>query len=226
LSTPANGALDGTVTDSVSGDPLVGATLSVTGWVTETTTDGSGQYSLVLPAGSYTVTASATGYVSETVTDLLITTGMTTTQDFALNLLPVPTEADLNLSQTAPLTVTVGQTFTYTLTINNVGPATALSAILTDTLPAGVTFVSATAGCVEAAGVVTCTLGDLTNGGTTVVEIVVTADAAGTLSNAAEIGAASPDPDPSDNTASAQTEAVAPPPGEEFNIYLPILARP
>lgn len=226
LSTPANGALDGTVTDSVSGDPLVGATLSVTGWVTETTTDGSGQYSLVLPAGSYTVTASATGYVSETVTDILITTGMTTTQDFALNLLPVSTEADLNLSQTAPLTVTVGQTFTYTLTINNVGPATALSAILTDTLPAGVTFVSATTGCVEATGVVTCTLGDLTNGGTTVVEIVVTAAAAGTLSNAAEIGAASPDPDPSDNTASAQTEAVVPPPGEEFNIYLPIIARP
>ena len=53
--------------------------------------------------------------------------------------------ADLSLTKTdSPDPVLAGQQLTYTLTVHNAGPASAPSVSLTDTLPAGVTFVSAT----------------------------------------------------------------------------------
>ena len=54
-----------------------------------------------------------------------------------------------------------GDSITYTLTVTNDGDATATGVHATDQLPAGVTFVDATAGCSEAAGLVTCALGDI-----------------------------------------------------------------
>ena len=47
--------------------------------------------------------------------------------------------------------------------------------MVVDTLPAGVTFVSASAGCVESAGVVTCDVGVLNSGAVAELTIVVTA---------------------------------------------------
>ena len=133
--------------------------------------------------------------------------------------LTVDDNADLSLSKTAPASVAVSDSFTYTLEVTNAGLAVAFSTTVTDTLPAGVTFVSATAGCSEASGVVTCNLGDLGSGATATVEIVVTADVAGLLTNTAEVASASPDPDPSNNSDSASTE-VAP-----VTIYLPIVVK-
>jgi hypothetical protein len=54
-------------------------------------TDGSGNYSLVLPVGTYDVTASAFGYTSATTTGVDVTDGGTTVVDFALN--PSPSHA-------------------------------------------------------------------------------------------------------------------------------------
>lgn len=61
----------------------------------------------------------------------------------------------------------------------------------TDELPAGVTFVSATAGCDEAAGVVTCALGDIGAGASLGVDITVTVDDVfcGPIVNAAHVAA-------------------------------------
>jgi uncharacterized repeat protein (TIGR01451 family) len=75
---------------------------------------------------------------------------------------PAPPEADLSVSQTAPTTAQVGGQIVYTIVVNNAGPGEALNVELVDTLPAGVTFVSASeASCTHAAGVVTCALGSL-----------------------------------------------------------------
>ncbi len=79
--------------------------------------------------------------------------------------------ADLALVKSAPATVTPGTTFDWTLTVTNNGPNPSTGAVITDTLPAGVAFQSASPGCVEAAGVVTCTLGTVASGGSTSVTI-------------------------------------------------------
>ncbi|WP_327675330.1 DUF7507 domain-containing protein [Kitasatospora sp. NBC_00458] len=60
---------------------------------------------------------------------------------------PVLPAADLSVTKSADATtVTVGQTVTYRVTVHNAGPNTATGAIVTDALPAGLRFVSATPG--------------------------------------------------------------------------------
>jgi len=78
------GTLAGTVTAADTGDPIQGATVSVTGPLERTTfTDENGDYSLLVSTGTYDVTASAFGYEPETQT-AEITTDDTTTVDFVL----------------------------------------------------------------------------------------------------------------------------------------------
>jgi N-acetylneuraminic acid mutarotase len=78
------GTLQGTVTDSVTTNPVAGATITVQPLGASTTTAADGTYSILLPVGTYDVTASAFGYTSQTANGVVITDGGTTTQDFAL----------------------------------------------------------------------------------------------------------------------------------------------
>jgi uncharacterized repeat protein (TIGR01451 family) len=113
---------------------------------------------------------------------------------------------DLALTMTdAPDPVAAKGTVTYTLTVSNQGASAAPGAAVVDTLPAGVTFSAASAGCSQAAGVVTCELGSVAAGASTAVTITVTTKARGTLTNAASVGANVGDPDASDNTATETT---------------------
>ena len=119
-------------------------------------------------------------------------------------------QADLAITKTGdPNPVTAGNQITYTLTITNLGPSDASGVRITDTLPAGVSFVSGSAGCTETTpGTVTCDIGDLAAGDTATVEIIVTLDpeVAGTLTNTAEATANEPDPDPSNNVDTEEIE--------------------
>jgi uncharacterized repeat protein (TIGR01451 family) len=72
-------------------------------------------------------------------------------------------QPNLSLTKTAPASVTES-TLTYTLTYASSGPGIADSAVLTDPLPAGATFVSASDGGTFANGVVTWSLGNITSG--------------------------------------------------------------
>jgi uncharacterized repeat protein (TIGR01451 family) len=113
---------------------------------------------------------------------------------------------DLALTMTdAPDPVAARGNVTYTLTVANQGASPAPGAAVVDTLPAGVTFSSASAGCSQAAGVVTCELGSLAGGASTAVTITVTTKARGTLTNTASVSANVSDPDTSDNTATETT---------------------
>lgn len=123
--------------------------------------------------------------------------------------------SDLALAKSAqPNPINVGQNLTYTLTAINNGPDTATGATVTDTLPAGVTFVSATPSqgtCSEASGTVTCNLGDLANGANATVTIVVTTTASGAIANTASVSGNEDDPDTANNTASTVTDVQANP---------------
>ena len=77
------------------------------------------------------------------------------------------THVDLALAKSGPATAKAGEVVTWTLDAVNDGPSDARDVVITDTLPAEVTFVSADdPGCAHAAGVVTCTIGTLAPGPT------------------------------------------------------------
>src|SRR5262245_55998558 len=85
--------------------------------------------------------------------------------------------------------------------------------MVTDTLPAGVGFVSATASqgsCSQASGTVTCTLGGLGNGATATVTITVTAPGqAGTITNTAAVSGLPADPNGANDSDTEQTTMQA-----------------
>jgi uncharacterized repeat protein (TIGR01451 family) len=73
-----------------------------------------------------------------------------------------PPSADLSIAKTASAdTVEAGGAVGFTLDLENNGPDPAEAVVVTGTLPAGLTFVSASPGCTGAGAVVTCSLGTL-----------------------------------------------------------------
>jgi uncharacterized repeat protein (TIGR01451 family) len=90
----------------------------------------------------------------------------------------------LNVSKAGPATATVGDNITYTITYGNSGGTDATSVVITDSIPAGTTFVSATGGGSAAGGTVTWNIGNLAHGtsGLTV-QFTVRVTASGTITN-------------------------------------------
>jgi uncharacterized repeat protein (TIGR01451 family) len=130
-------------------------------------------------------------------------------------------QADLQIAKGGPARVTAGQPITYTLTYTNAGPSDARAVVLTDPLPSGVTFVSATPAPASVSGnILTWSLGSLTVGQGGVITITgstdpIQYDPTITVVNQATItdggtdqpggGGSNTDPNPSDNTATATT---------------------
>jgi uncharacterized repeat protein (TIGR01451 family) len=127
----------------------------------------------------------------------------------------VTASADLSIAKAGPATAVAGSTIDYTLTVSNAGPSDAASLSVSDTLPAGVTFVSASGTgwiCSNVGDVsVTCTRAALTSGSSApAITVRVTAPAsAATLSNSASVSSATADPNPANNTAIAATTVTA-----------------
>ena len=83
------GNVSGQVTDSSTGNPIIGATVLL-GSGRTATTDGNGNYSFNgIPAGTYpSITATSAGYTSFSHTSVLVTDNATTTDNFALTVAP------------------------------------------------------------------------------------------------------------------------------------------
>src|SRR5206468_4659239 len=95
------------------------------------------------------------------------------------------------------------------ITVINNGPSDASAVVVRDTLPAGVTFVSASNGGTLAGGVVSWpAVATLTNGATLSRTVTVIAPTTGTLLNVARADAATGDPDSTNNTGSAAGSRV------------------
>jgi uncharacterized repeat protein (TIGR01451 family) len=120
--------------------------------------------------------------------------------------------ADLSITKTASGGAFAGQTLTYNIAVANAGPNNAAAVVVTDVLPAGVTFVSATPtqGSCSGTTTITCNLGALANGGSASIVLQVTPAASGPLSNTASVSAA-PQPDPNNaNDQSTSNVTVLP----------------
>ena len=87
--TGSTGTLSGTVRRADNMSAIGGAEVHVTGPGNRGVgTSPTGQYSMLLPVGTYTVTVTAHGFTSQTVSNVSVTQDQTTTQDF--NLAPAP----------------------------------------------------------------------------------------------------------------------------------------
>lgn len=125
--------------------------------------------------------------------------------------------ADLTLQKQAAATVFAGETLTYTLTVVNNGPSDAQNVVVTDNLPAGVTFLSASASaddssCDAGPNPVTCTIGTLPSGESREFEIVVSVandiEPGSSLENNATVTANTPDSNSNNNHDSADTSIL------------------
>jgi uncharacterized repeat protein (TIGR01451 family) len=121
--------------------------------------------------------------------------------------------ADLSVGNSVDRgTATAGENLTYNLTVANAGPAVALGVHLTDQLPDGAEFVSATpsqGSCSPSSNDVVCELGDLASAATATVTVVVRVTRPGTAVNVAYVTSQMLDENTGNNQAQATTE-VAP----------------
>lgn len=123
----------------------------------------------------------------------------------------VPPTADLVLGLfDSPDPVLTGAALTYTISVTNLGPATATGVMVTNRLPAGVHFVSAspsqgTAG--GAGGLVWSDLGTVGAGDQALVQIIVQPAVPGTLTDSASVVSDVVDPFKANNFATVKTLA-------------------
>ena len=151
-------------------------------------------------------TATAVGTVSNTATVTASQGDPNAANNTASQATTSLPSANLSLTKTAsPTSIWVGDTVAFSLTVANAGPANATNVTLTDPLPPGLPWVSATPsqGTCTGTATVTCSLGALASGASATVAIVATGALAGNQINTASVAASEGDPNPANNSASA-----------------------
>ncbi|MFL6282304.1 MAG: beta strand repeat-containing protein [Pyrinomonadaceae bacterium] len=190
---------------------------------------GSGNIatSATLEAGdtaTYTISATVTassGTIANTVTanPPAWITDASPANNTATDTDNVIAAADLSITKTTASTFTVGSNAVYTLTATNSGPQSAAGTItISDTLPTGLTYVSATGtgwACGAAGQVVTCTRAGPVTSGTTLPAVTLTvavgAAAAPSVTNTATVASNTTfDPDATDNSSSVTKPVTIP----------------
>ena len=159
-----------------------------------------------------TVDSDTTGTITNNASVSTATSDPNAANDSATEDTTITTSADVSVAKVDSADpVVAGTGFNYTVTVVNPGPSDALTVDLTDVLPAGVSFVSATpdqGSCSETAGTVSCGLGTIASGGSVDVVIAVTVDsdtAAGTITNNASVISATSDSNAANDSASEDT---------------------
>ncbi|WP_460796655.1 DUF7507 domain-containing protein [Microbacterium sp. GXF0217] len=169
------------------------------------------------PGATATVTVSvdldpdAEAVVQNTATITTSTSDTDATNNASSTSFDPTIEADLAVTKTASAsTVTAGDELTYTIGVENIGPSDAQNAVLTDTVPEGMTVVSVTeptgASCTFTSASMRCDWATLADAETATVEVtvLVAPDApAGSVINTASIGSPAEDVDTTNNSASA-----------------------
>ncbi len=155
------------------------------------------------------VTASALGDYENTasVTSSTID-GSQSNNSATVTATVVPPSADLvisNFDDTDP--IAVGDTLTYTIVVYNLGPTAATDVVVTDVLPMGLDFVSATssAGSCTGSSTVICNLGAVYVGWSQSISLSVTPTELGIYHNTASVISSAMDTDLFNNSDTATT---------------------
>lgn len=215
---------------------LAGAQVSLSSGMS-TLTGPSGDYLLYGPPGeTITITEqNPADYVSTGAIpgsgasyfddDTLVVAAPTAGQVYDGNLFGDVLPADLAITKSAePDPVAAGGIITYTLTYSNLGPSEALTVTIVDTLPDNVSFLEiieenpATDGFDQDGQILTWDLDSLANGqgGSIVFTAQVNPDAIGAVHNEVEIGSATADFEPANDTDETDTAIGSP---DQATIY-------
>jgi uncharacterized repeat protein (TIGR01451 family) len=121
---------------------------------------------------------------------------------------------DLSVTKTgSPATQDLGQgNITWTIVVTNNGPATDTGVTITDPLPAGNTFVSATStqGTCTGGSVPSCDIGTMAAGATVTITLVTTPSTTGAQTNTVTVTGNHGETNTANNTASATVQVTAP----------------
>jgi uncharacterized repeat protein (TIGR01451 family) len=182
--------------------PAIGATGAITCNAATLPASSTATFQLVVHAAG-----NATGTIMNTV-DVTSTTDSTPTNNTSTTAAPVVAgPADVSISKTANASnFAFGSTITYTIVATNAGAVDAANTVVTDVLPAGTTFTSAssTQGSCAGTTTVTCTIGTLAGGTSATITLVLAAPGTvGPVTNTATVSIANTDPNPANNASSA-----------------------
>ncbi len=193
--------------------PAVGANGTVTCSWASLAPGASATFTLVVKVAS-----SATGSISNTANVTTTTVDTNSGNNSSTSNTTLTVSADVSVNKTGPPVGVQGQNVSYSIVVANGGPSDATTVAMTDTIPAGSTFVSlgqsgpvfsCTTPPPGGTGTVNCSIATLVSGASTTFTLVVQAGASTTtLSNTANVTAASPDPNPANNTSSTTTAVI------------------
>jgi uncharacterized repeat protein (TIGR01451 family) len=205
---------------SLSDDLPAGVTyqgFSGTGWICNGTETINCTFGTSIASGGSTVLilnvlAPPTGGTITNNVSVSTTTPESTLADNAASVQTTvkPPPADLSVSKDGPASVEPGDPITWAVTVSNLGPGTALSVSMTDTLPASVVFGSVTPpvgwSCNVSLGVVSCSTASMAASENALISITATApESEGTITNVVSVSSETVDPSPANNTASKST---------------------
>ncbi|HUP28936.1 MAG TPA: hypothetical protein VM122_02095 [Usitatibacter sp.] len=139
----------------------------------------------------------------------------------------VAVAADLQVTQVvaSPDPAAAGKDVAFTITVFNAGPEDAMAPLLWNTLPPNADFVWMPPGCeYDGVAMVVCPLGDMPNGATRSLKVIVRPQAAGSITHTAAVDEES-DGFPGNNAASLTVTVNPSPPGvavQRYRLYSPV----
>ncbi|MHC4206378.1 MAG: choice-of-anchor D domain-containing protein, partial [Planctomycetota bacterium] len=194
-------------------------TSTTTGTVSGNTAAGVGHISdtVDITAGS-TITYTVNGTIDPSATGSLVNTATVasgidpiTANNSATDTDTLTPQADLSIQMVdTPDPVVAGSSLVYTITVTNYGPSDSQNVVVTQTLPAGVTFVSTSGATEDPNGIPVASLGTITSGGSKQFTVAVTVDHStiGIITNTATVASDTVDPVAGNNTASEDTTVL------------------
>lgn len=135
-------------------------------------------------------------------------------EDYAVT---ITAGADLQVVKVGPAYARPGETLTYTVTVSNLNGSAPATTTVTDTLPAGLSYVGSSPAASVSGQTLTWTLSNLVRGASQSYSVTVTAPSAATLTstpgartptNAAGVSSTLTDPSSANNSATATTAMV------------------
>jgi uncharacterized repeat protein (TIGR01451 family) len=197
----------GTAQIGIAYTSLLAATGGTPPYTFSITPSGSLPPGLGLTASTGAITGTATGASASYpfTVNVLDSTSAPATNSCSIAT-TAANQADVSITKSGPGTAAPNATIIYNLTVANAGPNPAVSVNVTDVLPAGTTFVSATpsVGSCSGTNTVICSLGTMAaNSSATVVLIVRSTGSLGPVANTALVSSATTDPNPANNSSTS-----------------------
>jgi uncharacterized repeat protein (TIGR01451 family) len=158
------------------------------------------------------------GQITATATALSSVPDPQLANNSATSTVTVAAASDLLLTMTGPSAAILGSNLTYQLQVVNLGPSVATDVTIKDTLPAGLSFVSAVCAqgaCTNSGALVTCQVSNLAVGSSALMTIVANSASLSnsvpvTKVNVASVTSDQADPNTANNSASVSTIISSP----------------